>query len=110
MHQSCGRSTFTYAFGLTVFLFVGACSSPGNVAPVPPSSTSVTPAPSDTPSPPTTTSAETTTTATPVPSATTRARAESDLSLALLDTYAFNAGVHVVTTPTDGAGQSSSGG
>jgi len=80
------------------------------VAPDPLPSTSVTTAPSTAPSPPTTTSAEATTTATPVPSATTRARAESDLTLALLDTYAFNAGVHVVTTPTNGAGQSSSGG
>jgi hypothetical protein len=56
------------------------------------------------------TTTTTTTTSAPVPNDGPRTRAASEVSIALLDTNAFVAGVHVATAPTASAGSSGGGG
>src|SRR6478609_2550658 len=115
--SASGKRFWLLAVGVWACLSIAGCSSSGSaadrgagdVSPAATPATSATPASgggSSTPA--TTTSQTTTTTATPAPSATTRARLASEVSIALLDTYSFVAGVHVVATPTGSAGQTGS--
>ena len=116
--SASGKRFWLLALGVWACLSIAGCSSSGSagdrgagdVSPGATPATSTTPASGGGSSTPATTPSETTTTtAAPVPSASTHTRAASEISLALLDEYAFAPGVHVVTTPTNSAGQSGSG-
>ena len=116
--SASGKRFWLLAVGVWACLSIAGCSSSGSaedrgagdVSPAATPATSATPASGGSSTPATTTS-ETTTTATPVPSDTVRTRKPSEVSIALLDTYAFVPGVRVVPTPTynAGAGQPGSG-
>lgn len=113
--SASGKRFWLLAVGVWACLSIAGCSSSGtagdrgagDVSPAATPATSATPASGGSSTPATTTS-ETTTTATPVPSDTVRTRKPSEVSIALLDTYSFVPGVHVVATPTGSAGQTGS--
>ena len=118
--SASGKRFWLLALGFWACLSIAGCSSSGSagdrgagdVSPAATPATSATPASGGSSTPATTTPAtttpETTTTATPVPSDTVRTRKPSEVSIALLDTYSFVPGVHVVATPTGSAAQSGS--
>ena len=113
-----GKRFWLLAVGVWACLSIAGCSSSGSagdrgagdVSPAATPATSATPASGGGSSTPATTTSPTTTTTTaaPAPSDTTRTRAASEVSIALLDTYSFVPGVHVVATPTGSAGQTGS--
>src|SRR5689334_12334382 len=101
------RSGWAIAAALTAVVAVGGCTRADGVAPAVTSapSTEATTAPSATSSTSTTTSAPP-----PTLSDGSRIRKPSEVSIALLDTNSFIAGVHAVPTPTASSGQSGGSG